>query len=384
MAYQFKGGTTMHMSDALLSPAVGVTLWAGTLGTIAYCSKKIKENLDEKMIPLMGVTGAFIFAAQMVNFTIPGTGSSGHLGGGIILAILLGPYAAFIVMASVLTIQALFFADGGLLALGCNIWNLGIYPCFIGYPLIYKPIVQKGMSPKKILVASLVSVFVGLQLGAFSVVLETLLSGRSELPFGTFILLMQPIHLAIGVVEGLITAGVINYVKAARPEILESIAETKALSPEIKVRKIVLAFLVIAIITGGIVSWFASSNPDGLEWAIEKVYGKPELPEHETGIATLLKTIQEKTAFLPDYTFKKEETPKEQETLGKKVMGSTKGQETPGSHANAWPNVEAGTSVSGILGSIMMFSLVFLIGFGIKAIRKKGAHAPNETSDLKG
>jgi len=370
----------MHMSDALLSPAVGVTFWAGTLGTIAYCSKKMKENLDEKMIPLMGVTGAFIFAAQMVNFTIPGTGSSGHLGGGMILAIILGPYAAFIVMASVLTMQALFFADGGLLALGCNIWNLGIYPCFIGYPLIYKPIVQKGMSPKRILVASLLSVFVGLQLGAFSVVLETLFSGRSELPFITFILLMQPIHLAIGVVEGFITAGVINFVKASRPELLESIAETKVLSPEIKVRKIVLAFLVIAIITGGIVSWFASSNPDGLEWSIERVYGKPELPQHETGIAALLKTIQERTAFLPDYTFKKKETSKEQETPGKEQMASAKGQEAPGNDVNAWPNVEAGTSVSGILGSVMMFSLIFLIGYGIKAIKKKGAKRRNGIS----
>ncbi len=361
----------MHMSDALLSPAVGVTFWAGTLGTIAYCSKKIKENLDEKMIPLMGVAGAFIFAAQMVNFTIPGTGSSGHLGGGMILTILLGPYAAFIALASVLAIQALFFADGGLLALGCNIWNLGIYPCFIAYPLIYKPIVQKGMTPKRILIASLISVFFGLQLGAFSVVLETLLSGRSELPFTTFVLLMQPIHLAIGIVEGFITAGVINYVRAARPGLLESIVESRLLSPEIKVKKIVIALLVIAFITGGIVSWFASSNPDGLEWSIERVYGKPELPEHETGIAALLKTLQEKTAFLPDYTFKKKESPKKQETPGKEEMASTKEQEPPGSDPNAWPNVEAGTSVSGILGSVMMVGLIFLIGFGIKVIRKK-------------
>ena len=370
----------MHMSDALLSPAVGATFWAGTLGTIAYCSKKMKENPDEKMIPLMGVTGAFIFAAQMVNFTIPGTGSSGHLGGGMILSILLGPYAAFIVMASVLTMQALFFADGGLLALGCNIWNLGIYPCFIAYPLIYKSIVKKGMTPKKIMAASIVSAIVSLQLGAFSVVLETLLSGRSELPFTTFILLMQPIHLAIGIVEGFITAGVINYVRAARPEILEITAESRPLSPEIKVKRIVLAFLVIAIITGGIVSWFASSNPDGLEWSIERVYGKPELPEQETGIAALLKTIQERTAFLPGYTFKKKETRKEQETSGKEEMASAKGPEAPGSDANAWPNVEAGTSVSGILGSVMMFSLIFLIGYGIKAIRKKGSKRRNGIS----
>lgn len=362
----------MHMSDALLSPAVGAAFWAGTLGTIAYCSKKIKENLDEKMIPLMGVTGAFIFAAQMVNFTIPGTGSSGHLGGGMILAIILGPYAAFIVMASVLTIQALFFADGGLLALGCNVWNLGIYPCFIAYPLIYKPIVQKGMTPKRILIASLISVLVGLQLGAFSVVLETLLSGRSELPFITFVLLMQPIHLAIGVVEGFITAGVINYVRAARPELLESIAETRPLSPEIKVKKIVLVLLVITIITGGIVSWFASSNPDGLEWAIEKVYGKPELPEQETGVVAMLKAVQEKTAFLPDYTFKRRETLKGQEVEGKEEVASAKEQEASGGDAGTWPNVEAGTSVSGVVGSIMMLGLIFLIGFSIKGIRKKG------------
>jgi cobalt/nickel transport system permease protein len=293
----------------------------------------------------------------MINFTIPGTGSSGHLGGGMILSILLGPHAAFIVMASVLTIQALFFADGGLLALGCNIWNLGIYPCFIAYPLIYKPMVQKGMTPKRILAASMVSAIVSLQLGAFSVVLETLLSGRSELPFTTFILLMQPIHLAIGIVEGFVTAGVINYVRAARSELLESIAEARPLSPGIKIKKVVLTLLTISIIVGGIVSWFASSYPDGLEWSIEKVYGKPELPEQETGIAAVLKAIQEKTAFLPDYTFKKKETPE--------------GQEAPGGDVNAWPNVETGTSVSGILGSVMLVCLIFLVGFGIKAVRKK-------------
>ena len=111
----------MHMADALLSPAVGGAMWAGSLGALIYCAKKMKEKMDEKMIPLMGVLGAFIFAGQMINFTIPGTGSSGHIGGGMLLAILLGPYAAFLVIASVLVIQALFFADGGLLALGANI-----------------------------------------------------------------------------------------------------------------------------------------------------------------------------------------------------------------------------------------------------------------------
>ena len=148
---------------------------------------------------------------------------------------------------------------------------------------------------------------VALQLGAFSVVIETMLSGRSELPFSTFVLLMQPIHLAIGLVEGFVTAGVINFVKAARPEILDSVSSTRPLSAEISIRKVFAGLLVAALLTGGMLSWFASANPDGLEWSIEKVFGKPELPEQESGIAPALKKIQEKTAFLPDYSFRKPE-----------------------------------------------------------------------------
>src|SRR5512143_3473726 len=107
----------MHMVDALLSPAVGGAMGAVTAATVAYCSRQVRREADDRRVPLMGVLGAFLFAAQMINFSIPGTGSSGHLGGGLLLAILLGPHAAFLVMTSVLIVQALFFADGGLLAL---------------------------------------------------------------------------------------------------------------------------------------------------------------------------------------------------------------------------------------------------------------------------
>ncbi|MBF0329875.1 MAG: energy-coupling factor ABC transporter permease [Nitrospirae bacterium] len=343
----------MHMADALLSPAVGTTFWAGTLAAIAYCSKRLKETMDEKMVPLMGVLGAFIFAAQMINFTIPATGSSGHLGGGIILSVILGPYAAFIVIASVLTVQALFFADGGLLALGCNIWNLGIYPCFIAYSLIYKPLVSYGATPGRIAFAAFISGVVGLQLGAFSVVMQTLLSGRSELPFGTFVLLMQPVHLGIGIVEGFATAGVINFIKSARPEIFESTFSARPLAADISLRKVFVGLLIAAVLTGGMLSWFASTNPDGLEWAIEKTFGKPELPEHTQSIASSLKKIQESTSFLPEYAFKKTENteaPKKEE---------------------AWPNVDAGKSLSGVVGSSIVIGMVLLIGFSIKAMRRR-------------
>jgi cobalt/nickel transport system permease protein len=343
----------MHMADALLSPAVGATFWAGTLGTIGYCAGRLKKDMDEKIIPLMGVLGAFIFASQMINFTIPGTGSSGHLGGGMILAILLGPYAGFIVMASVLTIQAFFFADGGLLALGCNIWNLGVYPCFIAYPLIYRVLVRNNSTPKRITMAALISGIVALQLGAFSVVLETLLSGRSELPFGTFVLMMQPIHLGIGIVEGFVTAGVINFVRSSRPEILESAPSARSLPAGASLKKVIVGLLITAVLTGGALSWFASSNPDGLEWSIEKVFGRPELPEREAGIPTALKSVQENTAFLPDYGFKKTE-------------GEEKGK-------RAWPAVDPGTSVSGVVGSALVMAAVLLIGLLIKALRRKSA-----------
>ncbi len=347
----------MHMADALLSPAVGAAFWAGTLGTLTYCARKLRENIDEKIIPLMGVMGAFIFAAQMINFTIPGTGSSGHLGGGMILAVILGPYAAFLVMASVLTIQAFFFADGGLLALGCNIWNLGIYPCFIAYPLIYRPVIRGGSSPKRIVTASVISAVAGLQLGAFSVVLQTLLSGQSELPFSTFVLLMQPIHLGIGLVEGFVTAGVINFVRAARPEILESISSDHPISAAVSVRKVLFGLMVAALVTGGALSWFASANPDGLEWAIEKVLGKPELQEADSGAAPVLKSLQEKTAFLPDYGFKKPEG-----TPG--GIGTAKDEPS-------WPSVESGTSVAGIVGAVMVLTIVMATGLLIRAVRRR-------------
>ncbi len=350
-----EGGISMHMADALLSPAVGATFWAGTLGAITYCSKKLKETMDEKLIPLMGVLGAFIFAAQMINFTIPGTGSSGHLGGGMILAVILGPYAAFLVMASVLTVQAFFFADGGLLALGCNIWNLGIYPCFVAYPLIYKPLVNSESSPKKITLAAVIGGIVGLQLGAFSVVVETVLSGRSELHFNTFLLMMQPIHLGIGLIEGLVTAGVINFIKSSRPEILQGAPSARPLSGSAPIRRVFAGLLIAAVLTGGALSWFASADPDGLEWSIEKASGRAELPKQERGIVQALKSIQDKTAFLPDYGFGKRE-------------GAENGKEQP-----AWPAIETGRSVSGLVGAAIVLAAVLLVGIIVKILRKKSA-----------
>jgi len=296
----------MHMADALISPAVGGTAWAATAGLIGYSSRKLRDGMDDRMIPLMAVLGAFIFAAQMINFTIPATGSSGHLGGGLILAILLGPYAGFLTLASVLIIQALFFADGGLLALGCNILNLGLFPCFVVYPFLYRKIAGNHQRKWLIVTGAMFAAVVGLQLGSLAVVTQTTLSGISELPFRTFVLVMQPIHLAIGLVEGAATVAVILFVLKARPDILNSPVRETTRVKSLSMRSLAFGFLIAALIIGGGFSWFSSKYPDGLEWSVLRVTETGQVPEPEGGVHRSLADLQEKTAILPNYGLDKE------------------------------------------------------------------------------
>jgi cobalt/nickel transport system permease protein len=335
----------MHMADALLSPAVGGTMWAVSAAAIAVAVKKTAGDKggfssgDEKKIPLMGIMGAFVFAGQMINFTIPGTGSSGHIGGGILLAAVLGPWPALIALASVLLIQCLFFADGGLLAYGCNVFNMGVCSTLLAYFFIFRPIVKKSLNPKTITIASVVSVIAGLQLGAFFVVLETLVSGITELPFGVFAALMQPIHLAIGLVEGIVSAAVLCFVYRVRPEILSSaVSDTPS---SVSTKKVLAVFAVLTLVTAGFLSLFASAYPDGLEWSMEKTAGTAEL-EREGPVYSTVNRLVEGTAFMPDYNFKNGES-------------------------------AAGTSAAGIIGSAVTVILAGGIGLIIRRIRKKPA-----------
>jgi cobalt/nickel transport system permease protein len=349
------------MADALISPAVGGTMWAATAGLTAYSARKLKQEIDDGKVPLMGVLGAFVFSVQMINFTIPVTGSSGHLGGGMILAILLGPHAACLVMASILTVQALFFADGGLLALGCNIFNLGFFPCFVAYPLIYKPIAGAKPTEGRLFAGAVVSAVLALQMGAFGVILETLFSGLTALPFATFALLMQPIHLAIGIVEGVVTALVAVFVWKARPEIVEMAVPTQAVAAR-RLHGVLAGFLALAVATGGAFSWFASAYPDGLEWAITRTSGKEELEPPGGGVHSVLARLQQWTAFLPAYGFKTEEA----HEAPKEGLAPVAAEPSP---AESWPAVSAGTSVAGVVGSGITLAVAGLIGFGLKGRR---------------
>lgn len=329
----------MHMADALVAPAVAGTMYVCSAAAAAYSVKKVRLESDPKKIPVMGIMGAFVFATQMINFTIPGTGSSGHLCGGMLLSALLGPYAGFITMIGVLLIQCLLFADGGILALGCNVWNMAFYGCFIGSLLIWKPMMSKGMSRAKIIAASIIGCMATLQLGAFSVTLETMLSGITELPFITFVATMQPIHLAIGFVEGIITAAVLIFVYEARPELLYGSIKEESSMGRFTFRNTMVILAVVAVLIGGMLSLVASSNPDGLEWSIEKITGSTKV-EAEGGIYDTVSSVQETTALLPDYAFKNSET-------------------------------AAGTSFSGIIGGLIVVGVCVGACYAFKFFRKK-------------
>lgn len=349
----------MHMADALLTPAVAVSMYALSGVSAGLSVKSLKKEEDLKMLPTMAVTAALVFAGQMVNYTIPGTGSSGHICGGMLLSALLGPQAGFLSMVVILAIQCLFFADGGLLALGANCWNMAFYGCFVGYYLLWRPILQsrlfarageKAAGRKKIILASVLGCVLTLQLGAFSVVLETTLSGITALPFGAFCALMQPIHLAIGLVEGAVTAAVLVFVYESRPEMLREISVSEpTLSGKRTAKATLILLAVTAVVVGGALSLAASSNPDGLEWALfgNAGHGYGEnmaLNEDDYGVtgsaAEKAAAVQERTAFLPDYGF-------------------------------ADSDSAAGTSVSGLVGCAMVAAVAAGVCILGKCVRKK-------------
>lgn len=293
----------MHMADALVSPEVAAAAGVASVGLLAAAVNQVKKHSDnENLVAMMGVMGAFIFAAQMINFSIPATGSSGHIVGGILLAALLGPWAAFITLASVLVVQCLVFADGGLMALGCNLLNMGACSTLVGYPLIFRPIAGDCRSTWRVTAAAVSASIISLELGALLVTLETELSGVTALPFRSFLGLMTGIHLLIGLGEGIATAAVLYFVLRYRPSLLRGVASGTPRQTEPHTARSVMAwFLGGAIVLGGTFIWIASSAPDGLEWSIGKLTGSADIESTGGTVADRLAGVQQATSFLPDY-----------------------------------------------------------------------------------
>ncbi|HEX78054.1 MAG TPA: energy-coupling factor ABC transporter permease [Dehalococcoidia bacterium] len=208
----------MHIPDGFLNVATAASTYMVSAGGVGFALKEVGRKLGEKHIPLVGVTGAFIFAAQMLNFPIVG-GTSGHLLGAALAAILLGPWTGLLVMSCVLLVQSLLFQDGGLLALGANVFNMGVVGCFVGY-FVYRGVASLlRYSRKGILTASFVAAWGAVMAASIFCALELAISGTS--PLKVALPAMAGFHALIGIGEGAITAAVLSFVLVTRRDLLE-------------------------------------------------------------------------------------------------------------------------------------------------------------------
>jgi cobalt/nickel transport system permease protein len=243
----------LHIPDGFLSVMVSIICWAITIITLGLAISKTNKALGEKQVPLMGVMAAFIFAAQMINFPVAG-GTSGHLLGGALAAIVLGPWAGMIVMTAVIAVQALLFQDGGLLVMGANILNMGLATAAIGYGL-YRAVPNQSKAVK--LSVAGVAAWLSVMAGALLTSLQLWLSGTSQLP--VVIPAMLGVHALIGLGEALITVAALSFILQARPDLLGEGSESVKGG-----RGWVVAggLITLAVV---LVSPLASGDPDGLE-----------------------------------------------------------------------------------------------------------------------
>ncbi|MEX2599695.1 MAG: energy-coupling factor ABC transporter permease [Dehalococcoidia bacterium] len=211
----------LHAPDGFFALWVSLIGYVLAGGVIAYAVWQTNRSLNERMVPLMGVMAAFIFAAQMINFPVFG-GTSGHLVGGALAAILLGPWAGILVVSAVVAVQALVFQDGGLVVLGLNVVNMAIVSCLVGYG-VYKISAGFGNTSGALLARGMAAAFVSVEAAAIAATIQLVLSGTS--PLGVALPAMVGVHALIGIGEGLITVGALAFVRAARPDLLKIVAQ---------------------------------------------------------------------------------------------------------------------------------------------------------------
>jgi cobalt/nickel transport system permease protein len=206
----------MHIPDGFLSAKVNVFTWIISLVAVSVCLKKTARLLEDKMIPLMGVMSAFVFAIQMIDFPVV-AGTSGHLSGGVLASVLLGPYAAVIVLSCVLSVQCLIFQDGGLVALGANILNVAVFGAGGGY-CIYRLISKITNNRRSIVTGAIFASWFSVVIAAVLCALELALSG--VLPLKIVLPAMAGFYMLVGIPEGIISGLVIEFVLKVRPDLI--------------------------------------------------------------------------------------------------------------------------------------------------------------------
>lgn len=280
----------LHISDGLLSPSVSALFWILTVACIAWAVQRTNRTLDDRQVPLMGVMAACIFAAQMLNFPIAG-GTSGHLLGGALAAIVLGPWAGVLVMTCVVALQALLFQDGGIVVMGANIFNMGVLTALAGSTIFYGLIRLTGRKSWGLMVSGFIAAWITVVLSAAMTSVQLAASGTASAP--VVFPAMIGVHLLIGIGEGLITTAALSFILATRPDLLPAWLgnELSGKSRPISTRQIVGSGLAIAILLA-LLSPLASSAPDGLEFVLTRL-----------GIgATSGPSATSPVGVLPDYT----------------------------------------------------------------------------------
>jgi cobalt/nickel transport system permease protein len=251
----------MHIPDGFLSVLLSIVLWVISVVLIGIALRKTGQTIGERQVPLMGVLAAAIFAGQMLNFSVTG-GTSGHLLGAAIAAILLGPWPAVLVMTSVVAVQALLFQDGGILALGANLFNMAIIGPFVAYALFTLLMKLFKKQTWGLFIAGFIAAWSSIFIASLACALQLALSGTS--PANIAVPAMGAIHALIGIGEGLITIGALAFIFAARKDLLIADANKPARNIGVVVGGLLLSLVLVVL------SPLASSHPDGLEWVAEK------------------------------------------------------------------------------------------------------------------
>ncbi|WP_031167363.1 energy-coupling factor ABC transporter permease [Streptosporangium roseum] len=290
----------MHVPDGFFNVAVSLSAGVVAAAGVAVCLRGARRELDDRTAPMAGLVAAFIFAVQMLNFPVA-AGTSGHLLGGALAAILVGPYTAVLCVAVVLLVQGFFFADGGLTALGVNITLMGVVAVVVGWTvflLITRAVRNRGA----VVAASFVAALVSVPATALAFTLLFWIGGTAPIEVGTVAAAMGGVHVLIGIGEGLITAVTVSTVLAIRPDLVygarglaaplvlrgadgEAVVAQGAPAPAVARRPgwFLPAGIVVAALLAGIVSFYASSSPDGLERVAEDKGFISQAADHALG-----------------------------------------------------------------------------------------------------
>ncbi|MDQ3529984.1 MAG: energy-coupling factor ABC transporter permease [Actinomycetota bacterium] len=258
----------MHAPDGFLNAGTAVATGAVSAGTIAVALRRTREQLRDKQVPLAGMSAAFIFAAQMFNFPVA-AGTTGHLLGGALAAILLGPATGALVVTVVVVVQALAFADGGLTALGYNVLNMAVITSFGGYAIF---LLLRRLLPSNatgVILATGVAAGLSVVLSSMAFSIEWLFGATAPVPFDTVFGAMVGVHLLIGVGEATISALAVGAVVAARPDLVYGVRDLDraalAERPAMGMRGFLIGGVLVALLFAVVVSQFAAPDPDGLE-----------------------------------------------------------------------------------------------------------------------